>query len=152
VDKLSSSLWTSYLSYDACFVSKDMCVDCACMSKWKQWGMDRVDLLMRTYSKETMINKPPSHLFTDDALPLHGSWGLSNFNLLGSQTSNGRQMLIGNRLYSTLPIRRISNGLKGISREICVRFQGPDCKVILGFRLNLWKIVKNCIQIRKMQN
>jgi hypothetical protein len=36
VDKLSSSLWTSYLSYDVCFVSEDMCVDCACMSKWKQ--------------------------------------------------------------------------------------------------------------------
>jgi hypothetical protein len=34
--------------------------------------MDRVDLLMRTDSKEKMINKPPSHLFTDDALPLHG--------------------------------------------------------------------------------
>jgi hypothetical protein len=29
VDKLSSSLWTSYLSYDVCFVSEDMCVDCA---------------------------------------------------------------------------------------------------------------------------
>jgi hypothetical protein len=35
--------------------------------------MDRVDLSMRTDSKETMINKPPSHLFTDAALPLHGS-------------------------------------------------------------------------------
>jgi hypothetical protein len=33
--------------------------------------MDRVDLSMRTDSKETMINKPPSHLFTDAALPLH---------------------------------------------------------------------------------
>jgi hypothetical protein len=29
-------LWTSYLSYDVYFVSEDMCVDCACMSKWKQ--------------------------------------------------------------------------------------------------------------------
>jgi hypothetical protein len=29
VDKLSSPLWTSYLSHDVCFVSKDMCVDCA---------------------------------------------------------------------------------------------------------------------------
>jgi hypothetical protein len=112
VDTLSSSLWTSYLSYDVCFVSEDMCVDCACMSKWKQWEMDRVDLSMRTDSKETMINKPPSHLFTNAALPLHGSWVLSNFNLLGSQTTNGGQMLIGNGLYSTLPIRRISNGLK----------------------------------------
>jgi hypothetical protein len=105
VDKLSSSLWTSYLSYDVCFVSEDMCVDCACMSKWKQWEMDRVDLSMRTDSKETMINKPPSYLFTDTALPLHCSWVLSDFSiLLGSQTSNERQMLIGNGLYNTLPI------------------------------------------------
>jgi hypothetical protein len=109
VDKLSSSLWTSYLSYDVCFVLEDMCVDCACMSKWKQWEMDRVDMSMRTDSKETMINKPPSHLFTDAALPLHCSWVLSDFNiLLGSQTSNGRQMLIGNGLYSTLRIRQRS--------------------------------------------
>jgi hypothetical protein len=35
--------------------------------------MDQVDLSMRTDSKETMINKPLSHLFTDVALPLHGS-------------------------------------------------------------------------------
>jgi hypothetical protein len=73
VDKLSSSLWISYLSYDVCFVSEDMCVDCACMSKWKQREMDRVDLSMMTDSKETMTNKPPSHLCTDAALPLHGS-------------------------------------------------------------------------------
>jgi hypothetical protein len=57
-----------------------MCVDCACMSKWKQWEMDRVDLSMRTDSKDTMINNPPSHLFTDVALPLHGNWVLSDFN------------------------------------------------------------------------
>jgi hypothetical protein len=50
------------------------------MSKWKQWDMDWVDLSMRIDSKETMINKPPSHLFTDAALPLHGSWVLSDFN------------------------------------------------------------------------
>jgi hypothetical protein len=103
VNKLSSSLWTSYLSYDVCFVSEDMFVDCSCMSKWKQWEMDRVDLSMRTDSKETMINKPPSHLFTDAALPLHDSWVL---------IINRRQMLIGNRFYSTLSVRRISNGLK----------------------------------------
>jgi hypothetical protein len=30
--------------------------------------------------KETMINKPPSHLFTNAALQLHGSWVLSDFN------------------------------------------------------------------------
>jgi hypothetical protein len=35
--------------------------------------MDRVDLTMRTDSKEAMINKPLSHLFTDAMLPLHGS-------------------------------------------------------------------------------
>jgi hypothetical protein len=109
VDKLSSSLWTSYLSYDVCFVSKDMCVHCACMSKWKQWQMDRVDQSMRTDSKEMMINKLPSHLFTDAVLPLHCSWVLSDFNIfLGSQTSNERQMLISNGLYSTLLIRQQS--------------------------------------------
>jgi hypothetical protein len=36
MDKLSSSMWTSYLSYDVCFVGKDICVDCAYMLKWKQ--------------------------------------------------------------------------------------------------------------------
>jgi uncharacterized membrane protein len=35
VDKLSLSMWTSYLTYNACFVSKDICVDYAYMSKWK---------------------------------------------------------------------------------------------------------------------
>jgi hypothetical protein len=73
VDKLSL-LWCLF------FGSKDMCFDYACMSKWKQWEMDRVDLSMRTDSKETMINKPLSHLFTDAALSLHGSWVLSDFN------------------------------------------------------------------------
>jgi hypothetical protein len=73
MDKLSSSLWTSYLSYDVCFVSEDMFVDCACMSKWKQRKMDQVDLSMRTDSKERMINKPWSHLFTNVVLPLHDS-------------------------------------------------------------------------------
>jgi hypothetical protein len=34
---------------------------------------DGVDLSIRTESKEMMINKPPSHLFTTAALPLHGS-------------------------------------------------------------------------------
>jgi hypothetical protein len=62
------------------FVSEDMCVDYPCMSKWKQWEMDRVDLSMRTDSKETMINTPPSHLFTDATLPLHSSWVLSDYN------------------------------------------------------------------------
>jgi hypothetical protein len=80
VVKLSSSLWTSCLSYDVCFVSEDMYVDCACMSKWKQWEMDRVDLSMRTNSNEMMINKPLSHLFTDAALLLHDNWVLSDFS------------------------------------------------------------------------
>jgi hypothetical protein len=121
VDKLSSSLWTSYLSYDVCFVSEDMCVDCTCMSKWKQWEMDRVDLSMKTDSKETMINKPPSHLFTNASLPLHCSWVLSDFNiLLGSQTSSGRQMLIGNGLYSMLPIRQRS--VTDLSSPLPIRY------------------------------
>jgi hypothetical protein len=29
-------LETGFDTYDVCFVSEDMCVDCACMSKWKQ--------------------------------------------------------------------------------------------------------------------
>jgi hypothetical protein len=65
--------------------------------------MDQVDLSRRTDSKEMMINKPLSHSFTNAALPLHGSCVL---------IGNRRQMLIDNRLYSTLPIRRISNRLK----------------------------------------
>jgi hypothetical protein len=41
---------------------------------------DGVDLSMRTDSKEMMINKPPSHLFTTSTLPLHGSEECSDFN------------------------------------------------------------------------
>jgi hypothetical protein len=107
VDKLSSSLWTSYLSYDVCFVSEDMCVDCACMSKWKQWEMDRVDLSMRTNSKEMMINKPPSHLYTDAALPLHNSWVLSEFNYWALVKCSSVTEFIARYQYGV-----ISNGLK----------------------------------------
>jgi hypothetical protein len=44
---------------------------------------DRVDLSMRTDSKEIMINKPPSHLFTVAALPLHGSEECSQTLIIG---------------------------------------------------------------------
>jgi hypothetical protein len=44
---------------------------------------DRVDLSMRIDSKETMINKPPSHLFTAIALPLHGSEECSQNLIIG---------------------------------------------------------------------
>jgi hypothetical protein len=44
---------------------------------------DRVDLSMRTNSKETMINKPLSHLFTVVALPLHGSEECSQTLIIG---------------------------------------------------------------------
>jgi hypothetical protein len=43
----------------------------------------QVDLSMRTDSKETMINKPPSHLFTAAALPLHGSEECSQTLIIG---------------------------------------------------------------------
>jgi hypothetical protein len=43
----------------------------------------RIDLSMRTDSKETMINKPPSHLFTVAMLPLHGSEGCSQTLIIG---------------------------------------------------------------------
>jgi hypothetical protein len=48
-----------------------------CMFVEMEAMRDRVDLWMRTDSKETMINKPSSHLFTDVVLPLHSSeeWG-----------------------------------------------------------------------------
>jgi hypothetical protein len=112
VDKLSSSLWTSYLFYDVCFVSEDMCVYCACMSKWKQWEMDRVDLSMRTDSKETMINKPSSHLFTDVALPLHGSWGLSDFNYWALKLVTRVKCSSVTDFIARYQYRVISNGLK----------------------------------------
>jgi hypothetical protein len=44
---------------------------------------DLLDLSMRTDSKETMINKPLSHLFTAAALPLHGSEDFSQTLIIG---------------------------------------------------------------------
>jgi hypothetical protein len=44
---------------------------------------DRVDLSMRIDSKETMINKSPSHLFTAAALPLHSSEECSQTLIIG---------------------------------------------------------------------
>jgi hypothetical protein len=44
---------------------------------------DGVDLSMRTNSNETMINKPPSHLFTAATLPLHDSEECSQTLIIG---------------------------------------------------------------------
>jgi hypothetical protein len=44
---------------------------------------DGVHLSMRTDSKETIINKPLSHLFTVAALPLHGSEECSQTLIIG---------------------------------------------------------------------
>jgi hypothetical protein len=44
---------------------------------------DRVDLSMRIDSKETMINKPLSHLFTAAALLLHDSEECSQTLIIG---------------------------------------------------------------------
>jgi hypothetical protein len=44
---------------------------------------DGVDLSMRTDSKETMINKPPSHLLTAATLPLRGSEQCSQTLIIG---------------------------------------------------------------------
>jgi hypothetical protein len=44
---------------------------------------DGVDLSMRTDTKETMINKPLSHLFTAAALPLHGTEEYSHTLIIG---------------------------------------------------------------------
>jgi hypothetical protein len=100
------------LSYDVCFVSEDMCVDCAYMSKWKQWEMDRIDLSMRTDSKETMINKPPSHLFTDATLLLHGNWVLSDFNYWALKLVTGIKCSLVTDFVARYQYGVISNGLK----------------------------------------
>jgi hypothetical protein len=78
VDKLSL-LWCLFcLKRYVCWL---------CLYEEMEVMRDRVDLLMRTDSKETKIhkplspfftketlnNKPPSHLFTAATLPLHGS-------------------------------------------------------------------------------
>jgi hypothetical protein len=44
---------------------------------------DGVDMSMRTDSKETMINKPPSHLFTAAALPLPDNEECSQTLIIG---------------------------------------------------------------------
>jgi hypothetical protein len=44
---------------------------------------DGVDLSMRIDSKDMMINKPPSHLFTAATLPLHGSEECSQTLIIG---------------------------------------------------------------------
>jgi hypothetical protein len=49
---------------------------------------DRVDLSMRTDSKETMINKPSSHLFMVVALPLHEVKSALRLQLLGAKCSS----------------------------------------------------------------
>jgi hypothetical protein len=147
VDKLSSSLWTSYLSYDVCFVSEDMCVDCACMLKWKQWEMDRVDLSLRTDSKESMINKRPSHLFTDTTLPLHSNWVLSDFNYWALKQVTGIKCSSVTDLIARYQYSVISNGLKQpvtdralISNEL---YYFVTDKFHLCNRLHLTSVTKN---------
>jgi hypothetical protein len=44
---------------------------------------DRLDLSMRTDSKEMMISKPPSHLFTVAVLLLQGSEECSQTLIIG---------------------------------------------------------------------
>jgi hypothetical protein len=110
-----------------------MCVDCPCMSKWKQWEVDRVDLLMRTNSKETMINKPPSHLFTKAALPLHDSWVLSDFNYWALKLVTSVKCSSITDFIACYQYGAISNGLK----------QPVTDRVLISNGLYLMSVTKN---------
>jgi hypothetical protein len=67
---------------------------------------------MRTDSKETMINKPRSHLFTNAVLPLHDSWVLSDFNYWALKLVTGVKCSSVTDFIARYQYRVISNGLK----------------------------------------
>jgi hypothetical protein len=69
-------------------------------------------LSMRTDSKETMINKPPSHLFTDAVLPLHSSLVLSDYNYWALKLVTGVKCSSVTDFIARYQYRVISNGLK----------------------------------------
>jgi hypothetical protein len=74
VDKLSL-LWCLFcLRRYVCWLC--LYVEMEAMRDW-------VDLPLRTGSKEMMINKPPSHLFTAATLPLHDSEECSQKLIIG---------------------------------------------------------------------
>jgi hypothetical protein len=56
-----------------------------------------------TFSIPTI--RPPSHLFTDAALPLHCSWVLSNFNYWALKLVTGVKCSSVTDFYSMLPIQ-----------------------------------------------
>jgi hypothetical protein len=66
---------------------------------------------MRTDSKETMINKPPSHLFTNAALPIHGRSVLSDFNCWALKLVTGVKCSSVTDFIARYQYRVIINGL-----------------------------------------
>jgi hypothetical protein len=56
MDNLSLSMRTSYLSCDVCFVSKHIWVDCACMSKGKQWEIELTCQLRQAQRRRRFAN------------------------------------------------------------------------------------------------
>lgn len=79
MDKLSLSVWTSYLSYDVCFVSKDMCWLCLYVEMGAM--RDRADLSMKTGDASPMTD----HILTDYLLQhlcLSSKCALHRTNLL----------------------------------------------------------------------
>jgi hypothetical protein len=137
-------LWTSYLSYDVCFVSEDMCVDCACMSKWKQWEIDLTYQWGHTQRRRWLTNLclicslSSCSRFTvvKSALKLvpgikcssvtdfiaHYQYGVTSNGLKQPVTD---RVLISNRLYELVIDRfNLCNGLyfMSITKNSCNRF------------------------------
>jgi hypothetical protein len=96
VDKLSL-LW--------CLFCLKRYVCCLCLYVKMEPMRDGPDLSMRTNSKETIINKPLSHLFTADTLPLHDRKECS-------LTLITDRVLISNRFYElAIDMFNLCNGL-----------------------------------------
>jgi hypothetical protein len=74
------------LSYDVYFVSKDMCVDCACMSKWKQWEIGLTSQWGHTQRRQGFTNL---HLLSSQR-----RHGLTNLYLICSLSPWSRYMAV----------------------------------------------------------
>jgi hypothetical protein len=88
MDKLSPSMVYLHLcgqviSLVMSVLSQKICVCWLCLYVETEAMRDGVDLSVWTDSKEMMINKPPSHLFTTAALPLHSSEECSQTLIIG---------------------------------------------------------------------
>jgi hypothetical protein len=81
VDKLSL-LWCLFcLRRYVCWLC--LYVEMEAMRDGSSWPVNEDN------SKETIINKPPSHLCTNVTLPLHGGWMLLDFNYWALKLETG---------------------------------------------------------------